>query len=337
MKNLTITCASALLLLSGCARTPVTATNDAAKVWFDAWLQIHEDNWTRTPLGCYITEDAPGTGAGVQEDTTGNRYLWVEYTATTLEGSLNAYSDAASARQMNAYAPYNYYGPRIWQRGENTLYAGVEDALIGMKEGGRRRFVMPGWLGTYLRYKDEATYLDKATGTAAIYDVKLVKIIPDIVAWETDSLRSYLKAHFPEAGDTPVEDGFCYIRRKAAINDVPMTADSTYYINYVARCLDGRVFDTSIRDTAEFYGIRSGTRAYGPVGIKWAATADKITMGSSGSSVITGFAQTLLQMGRYEAGTGIFISTLGYKSTGSGNAIPPFSPLRFDIELCDNE
>ena len=240
MKNLTITCASALLLLSGCARTPVTATNDAAKVWFDAWLQIHEDNWTRTPLGCYITEDAPGTGAGVQEDTTGNRYLWVEYTATTLEGSLNAYSDAASARQMNAYAPYNYYGPRIWQRGENTLYAGVEDALIGMKEGGRRRFVMPGWLGTYLRYKDEAAYLDKATGTAAIYDVKLVKIIPDIVAWETDSLRSYLKAHFPEAGDTPVEDGFCYIRRKAAINDVP----SDVHVVILDSCFSGNFIRT---------------------------------------------------------------------------------------------
>ena len=336
MKKLTIYCAAALLLLSGCAKTPASGTNDAAKVYFDAWLEINKTpDWVKTPLGCYITGDEPGTGTEVVTDTTGNRYLWVEYTATTLEGSLSTYTDALSAHQMNAFHESYYFGPRIWQRGENTLYAGVEDAVIGMKEGGSRSFVMPAWLGSYSRYADEAQYLSKATGTAGIYSVRLVKVIPDLVAWETDSLRSYYKRNFPSAGDEPVEEGLYYVCRHPRSNDLPFTADSTYYINYIGRCLDGRVFDTNIRDTAVFYGIWNSSRTYGPTAIKWATTADKITMGSS--SVITGFAKTLLQMGRYEAGTGIFVSSMGYKGTGSGNTIPPFSPLRFDIEFCDKQ
>ena len=334
MKYIRLSAALALLLAGACAKTPATETNAASKVFFDAWVELHNDNWTRTPLGCYIIEEEAGEGAEVLADTTDNHYLWVEFTATTLQGSLSSFSDAQSARQMNVYKEQNYYGPRVWQRGVNTLYAGVDDAMVGMKEGGRRKFAMPGWLGTYVRYGSEQGYYKNATGTAAVYDVRLVRILPPLYTWELDSLRSYVGRHFPQAGE-PVSEGLYYVRRKAPRNDVPLAADSTYYINYVARCLDGRVFDTNIRDTAVFYGIWSNSRTYGPSSVKWASSADKITLG--GNSVISGFSKTLLQMGRYEAGTGMFVSSLGYSSSGSGDAIPPFSPLRFDIELCDKE
>ena len=40
-------------------------------------------------------------------------------------------------------------------------------------------------------------------------------------------------------------------------------------------------------------------------------------------------------MKSHEKGVGIFYSALGYGSSGSGNAIPGFSPLMFEIEVVD--
>ena len=56
-------------------------------------------------------------------------------------------------------------------------------------------------------------------------------------------------------------------------------------------------------------------------------------MGSSGSTMIEGFAKTLFQMHPGEKGLGAFISDKGYGSSGSGNIIPSYSPLIFEIEL----
>lgn len=342
MKKISLYFLAVVLLCAACAKTPVTPSNAAAKAWFDAWVVSNDDgSWEETPLGCYIMEDEPGTGAVIQSDTTENHYLWVEYVATTLRGSVSAYTYSETyrwaAEQMNDAQPYYYFGPRVWQRGENTLYAGLDDALVGMKEGGRRKIAMPGWLGTYSRYKTANLYYEKASGTSAIYDVKLVKIIPELHDWEADSLLAYVRRHFPGADEkTGKETGLYYVQRTAPRNNVPLSVDSTYYVNYIGRCLDGRVFDTSIRDTAMFYGIWSPSRTYGPVSVKWAEKAADFKMNDN--SVITGFAGTLLQMGRYEAGTGMFVSSMGYAAQGSddGKMIPPFSPLRFDIELCDS-
>lgn len=335
MKKIAIYLFAAMLLSFACAKSPVTSPNDAAKAYFDAWVEINNDgSWQTTPLGVYIMEDEPGTGAEVLTDTTGNHYLWVDYYSTTLKGSLTQYTYEWAFRQMNTYAEYYYYGPRVWQRGENTMYAGIEDALIGMKEGGRRKFAVPAWLGVYARHSGVQAYLDAASGTAAIYDVKLAKIIPELHDWEADSVWHTVHRLFPEkAYKDSIVTGMYYIRTKAPSSEGDMPTDTTVYINYIGRCLDGRVFDTNIRDTAVFYGVWNASRTYGPISIKWAEKVEDLKMDGS-SSLIRGFAEILKQMHPDEAGTGMFCSSRGYGSSGSGSAIPPFSPLRFDIELC---
>ena len=64
-------------------------------------------------------------------------------------------------------------------------------------------------------------------------------------------------------------------------------------------------------------------------------TTAGITITSSKSSVIDGFSYMLWRMGPFEAGTGIFLSRLGYAASGSGSSIPAYSPLRFDIEVVE--
>ena len=69
------------------------------------------------------------------------------------------------------------------------------------------------------------------------------------------------------------------------------------------------------------------------------AEMSEITMSSSsessGSTPITGFCQTLWQMGPMEKGAGIFYSGLGYGASGSGSSIPEYAPLIFEIELVE--
>ncbi|MBO4447747.1 MAG: FKBP-type peptidyl-prolyl cis-trans isomerase [Bacteroidales bacterium] len=334
--------AAAVILSVSCARTPTTGTNESNKQFFDAWVTINKtDDWKEGPLGCWLIEDEPGTGEEVG-DTSQTHFVHVRYSARSLDGGLLSSTEEWAARQLDLYDPTYYFGPRVWRRGESTLYAGVDAMLEGMKEGGRRRFVMPGWLATYSRYSNVSGYLDKVTGSDSIYEITLVDAFDNLLEWESDSIWRYVHRLWPDkAKDDLVEDGMYYITTKEPTSRTAYTADSTYYINYTGRCLDGRVFDTTIRDTAMFYGIWSESRTYAPVGIKWADSADQIKFVSSSAEssdsggLISGFTKTLWQMGRYEAGAGIFYSSLGYSAQGSGSLIPPYSPLRFDIEFTD--
>ena len=97
------------------------------------------------------------------------------------------------------------------------------------------------------------------------------------------------------------------------------------------------MFDTTIGDTAKVHRIYSASNTYSPATIKWAADSLSITMGSSSSSVIQGFSRTLWQMRSMEKGVGVFISDLGYGSNGSGNSIPGYAPLVFEVEMVENE
>ena len=114
------------------------------------------------------------------------------------------------------------------------------------------------------------------------------------------------------------------------------SADTTIYINYTGRLLNGRVFDTTVADTAKMYGIYSSSKTYSPISVQYNHDDyTGITITSNKTSVIDGFSYMLWRMGPFEEGTGIFLSKLGYASSGSGSAIPAYSPLRFDIEVVE--
>lgn len=109
--------------------------------------------------------------------------------------------------------------------------------------------------------------------------------------------------------------------------------DTTIYINYVGRLLNGQVFDTNIQRVAQDNNLSGGT--YEPVAIQWADSYSELKMGDddSASSTITGFAMTLWRMHPFGKAIGIFYSGLGYGYSGSGNTIPAYSPLMFEIEI----
>ena len=323
----------------GCAQEEKYSANENEKEYLEAWLKTNYPDAVQAGNGIYILEDVTGNGAAY----AGEEYVHVDYDATSLDGTISSSTDLETNKRIGKYTVGNYYGPKVWQMDKNTIPVGVEDMLQGMRIGGTRTALIPGWLSTYDRYKKSSDYINKVTsGTTAIYKVTLRNAFANSDKWELDSLNAYAKRNFSLNPSDTVRTGFFYIQTETPSKDKEFPNDTTIYINYIGRLLDGTVFDTSIADTAKFYGIYKETGSYGPVKISWADDVENIKMtvssgsSSSSSTPVTGFQYTLWEMGPHEKGTGLFYSPLGYTISGSGNSIPSYSPLRFDIEVVDN-
>ena len=337
----------AALCLCGCGKNRTAGNNEAAKRYLDAWVQVQKQKhpeylWKQTELGSWILEETQGTGSPVGE-LSDSTYIHINYTVSQQDGTISTTTYEKIAKQLGTYDETVYYGPVTMYA--NGIYAGLEEIIKGMKKGGRCKALIPSWLITYNRYDTMQEYMDQKsddTGTTSIYEIELKDSFEGIMQWSADSLGRYLVKSYPSKyGNDPVRAvadssgtfGFYYIQSKAP-KDYTELQDTTVYINYIGRLLNGRVFDTTIRDTAIRYGLNRDA-TYEPVSITYGSKWSDIKMGSENSKVISGFARTLSKMHAYEKGTGVFISNLGYSYSGSGKAIPAYAPLRFDVELVE--
>lgn len=320
--------------LCSCAKNAIENSNEATKRYFDAWIRSNYPDAQKTYPGIYIVEDIPGTGELIG-DPVDSLFIEADYTITALDGQYASYTYADIAKQLGEYNKTKCYGPQLMTFGNGGTYAGPEYAFKTMRVGGSRKIVIPGWLFTLNRYDKEEDYIKNVTGTNYIYDVHMTARIPDEPKWEVDSIGRYIGRLYGKSVSDSLKYGFYYIRTKEPKDTTSYKADSTFYINYIGRRLDGQVFDTTIKDTAIMNGVYRSGADYKPVKITYANSYTDIKM--SGNSVIDGFAYALYQMKPYESCTAIFYSALGYSSSGSGDMIPQFSPLRFDISIVDSQ
>ena len=159
-------------------------------------------------------------------------------------------------------------------------------------------------------------------------------LIPDIDAWEKSFIKTTLGDELAKADS--LADGVFYVCDKPADSEEDFTTGDEIYINYICRrMLDGKGVDTNIADSAKVFGTYKSTATYGPVLINWASEASEITMTSSKTSVVNGFSAALFHMHAHEKGRAYLTSTNAYSSSGSGNTIPGFCPLIFEIEFVD--
>lgn len=334
-------------ILTGCAKLSTSENNDIKKRYFDAWASVHYPEAQQTPLGSYIIEMEDGDSDNpVISDSL---YIRAEYTIWGLDGTVSSTTSVKLSQQVGSYDESYFYGPGIWYRGEGGLYAGISELTNEKHVGLNVKAAIPGWLVTTNTYDTAQEYLDNESGVSAIYQINVVEVFNDVTKWEVDSVVRYLRRHHPEVdpADTISANpdslynkkyGFYYIQNTPSpYPDTTLDESASVYINYIGRLLDGRVFDTSMKDTAKYYGIYNSSSSYGPVLINWGANYDALTMTSSGSEIIDGFKFAIYQMKPYESGRTIFFSGYGYSYSGSGQNIPPYSPLIFDIELVDNE
>ena len=335
----------AAMCLAGCAKAPSSLSGASSKEYFDAWVQVHYPDAEPTALGAYLISETEGDGETVG-DYEESPFLFVNYVISGLDGEVISNTREDMAKQLGTYEKANYYGPVVWNRSYDALFAGVEEAVYGMKVGGTKKTVIPSWLFTSLRYDNPQDYIDNVTtGENRIYDFEITGIVKDIDKWESDSLVSYLAHNFPEVSpDDTLKEGFYYVRTVEPADTAAFPADTSVYINYIGRRLDGQVFDTNIKDTAKLYGLYDSSAKYEPVEIVWGEEYEDLRMRSSadsssdeGSQMIDGFSYALWNMRSMEKGTALFTSGLGYSSSGSGSKLPGYCPLRFDIEMVEVE
>lgn len=316
-------------LMAGCAKTTNISDNEDNKAYIEAWLAKNHPGVNASGIGIYILDDKPGTGKTLSIQD----YAFVSYTTRDMDGNIGSSTDADIAKQIGSYDKTYYYGPQVMVVGNEALNVGVENLLSGMKVGGTRTALIPSWLMGYKRYKDADTYYRKASGddySNTIFTFTLEDIIDDETVWETDSLVRYLWKNHPNM--VKLEDGIYYEKLSgSSTHSIPL--DTTVYINYSGRLLNGQIFDTNVANTAKVAGIYVSGNTYEPTQVHWGEKYTDLTMSSQGSSIIEGFARILYEMHPGEKGIGAFISSKGYGGSGSGNRIPPFAPLIFEIEL----
>ena len=334
MKRIVIILLAAALTCA-CAKEETTGGSTDAKRYLDAYMEVNYPGLKPDALGVYTLEETPGTGAPAEDNT----FVRLEYTISSVDGIIGSSTYADINKQIGGYKSFYYYGPKVWNRGEklDKLSVGLEDAIAGMRVGGHKKVLIPGWLSeTGKRLKNPDKYVLQCSGANAIYDLNLVDAFKDVNEWQRDSIKRYMAANFPGAVEDPDQEGFWYIRTKEPSDTNAFTANDTIYINYTAMRLDGSVIDSSIERTAKRYGFYSASRTYAAQKIKWNSDYTKITMGGS-SSLKKGFAYAVYRMHHGEEGTAVFWSDLGYGAGGSGSSIPAYSPLRFDIEVLEND
>lgn len=343
------------LSLVSCAKVITEGKNDSAVRFLDAWEEAHKAEhpeflWEKTELGSTILihKKTSGKLAGSEDDSP---YVMLEYTVSTLGNRLfetdspgkfiwgeeiGENTDSLIAKQVGNYDPAVHYGPVICRRSGEGMIVGLSELVSGMREGERVWAIIPGWLQGKKRRPSAASYLANETGTPFAYDITLRKTIVDVAEFQLDSIKKYLSVNFPkkEYTDTTATGWGCYYMRTGEPKDeTPLPKDTTVYINYTGRLLTGQVFDTTIADTAKVWNVYNASKTYAPVSVKWGETFDKITM--NGSSVIAGFAKGLFQMHKFESGTVVFYSGLGYGESGNSPYIPPYSPLVFEISITE--
>jgi len=337
--------------ITGCSKTESEDTNDAELRYLEAYMTTHYPDAQKIGMGTYILEDVPGNGLRVLD----SNYVFVRFSSRSLmDGTYLFYTDEEIARQLGTHTANSDYSDYIMHLVASEVSQGVREIFFGgtdqngatidpMRIGGRRKAVVPSWLSSASHnYSTLIEYLRNVTGQYNYaYDIRLVNQVYDIWKWQVDSIERYMDKTKTRVDSVKYHPGLYYrrdtLREEARGHYVHSTYkfpdDTTIYINYIGRLLNGRVFDTNIADTAKVWGIYSASTTYGPKSVTW--DADSTALKLSSSSVIEGFSYTLWQMHPYESGRGIFTSDLGYGASGSSPSIPRYAPLIFEIDIVD--
>jgi FKBP-type peptidyl-prolyl cis-trans isomerase len=319
-KSLSIAGSSVLILMvaSGCMKNDWEEDEQREKEIIQEYLT--ENNIPESALtegGIYYIEDVPGTGSSPVRDD----FIVIEYVGRYIEDNRiheTTYDSLKDDWSASASFKYYVYGPVKFIFGYSI--PGMNEGIAWMKEGGRSTMVIP---------SDKAFY----DFHPLVYEVELIKVIPDPEQFEDSVLVEYLAVKgFDE---TTRYDSIWFKETVTPDPADPVTveAQDTVLLRFTGRLVDGywsdirdnRVFDTNTDDEAPlkivYKGktsnpvIVSGSILSWPPGLVTAI--DTMRSGTHATAVV-----------RYQEGfgdDGLFNSQYGYL------IVPQYQTLVYDI------
>src|SRR3989339_180123 len=299
---------AAMFIVSSCAKDVAESSDSIEKKVLEAHIKVvYNDTIAPLSTGVYVITNKKGTGREIKEGSS----FFVRYSTLDLKNNYITTSRDDIAKQVGGFSYANYYGPVLFEMSNYTLIRGLEEAFGTLREGSIVRIILPSWASDF-GYKNS----DRYHATTTVYDVEIVKVIDDYPQYELDTLQRFSNLYYD--GIDSLFRGYYYYSLKEGTGD-SLKVGTTVKYNYVGKLLNGFVFDTNIEDTARKYKIYSSddVSKYNPLSLELHEVGQ---VGSSGSSVVDGFAQTLLLMKKGGKAVTFFSSGWGYgenaQSTG---------------------
>jgi FKBP-type peptidyl-prolyl cis-trans isomerase len=273
----------------------------------------------KTEGGIYYVEEIAGTGLTPVVDD----YVIINYTGRYLEDNSIHETSYDSLKDEWEYADtytYYVYGPLKFKYGYSI--SGVNEGLGMMKEGGKAKLVIP---------SDKAFY----DFNPMVYDIELLKVIKDPVAYEDSVLKAYLEVK----GFDTLTTAYKGIYFKETLTPDPadqrtVQTGDTVFFRFSGKLIDGfaseikddRVFDTNADDDDPiklYYGTQlkviTGVILAIPEGLKTAL--DTMRVGTHATAVLP-YTQAFKD-------AGLVNSIYGY------TIVPKYQTIVYDIIVED--
>ena len=306
-----------------CAREVNESARSIEERVIKARVQVkYLDTLHKTESGLYYMIQAKGNGKKVEKEN----YVYVRYSNLDFNENYAETSEEEIAKQLGTYSEATYYGPVLRIAGVDNLFKGLDEMVLAMREGDRRRILLPSWLSSY-GYSGSSQRYSGPT----IHDVELLRVVKDIEKFQIDSLESYRDRYYP--GLDSLSYGFYKKTLKEGTGDTLKTGNNVN-VWFIGRFLDHFIFDLNIADTAKKYNL------YGKMGDgeSYEAIAGECkeneVFGKQGSDdgFVKGFSKAIFSMRHGEEAVVFFYAELGYGVEGKGK-VQPFTPLVFYLKV----
>lgn len=263
-----------------------------------------------TTTGLYFIETKKGTGKSPVQDG----YCSAHYTVTILDGN----------RLFSSYDKNEAVDFKVGSQFENE---GFQEAIRMMKEGGKATVIIP----SSMAFGAQGMEGFVPPFSTLVYEIELVKVMSE-QEWEKkradrEAKKQAEKSKFEQEGAQAIQkylndnnltptvtlpNGLIYVEKQAGTGPKPVNGKKVK-VHYTGMLLNGTKFDSSVER----------------------GTPLDFTIGQR--EVIQGWDQGIALMNQGAKGILIVPSKLGYGERGAGNAIPPNSPLVFEVELVEAE
>jgi FKBP-type peptidyl-prolyl cis-trans isomerase len=250
-----VLCLALIVTVSGCLKNDWEEKEQHEKDLIQNYLASNGiTDEQKTEGGIYYIEQVAGTGLSpVQDD-----YVVINYAGRYLEDNSiheTSYDSLKNEWENAGIYLFYVYGPLKFKFGYSI--AGINEGLSMMKEGGKAKLILP---------SDKAFY----DFNPMVYDVELLKVIRDPIAYEDSVLKAYLE--FKGFDTLTAYEGIYFketLTPDPADQRTVQTGDTVLF-RFTAKLVDGytseikddRVFDSNTDDDNPIKLVYGKTQPY---------------------------------------------------------------------------